>query len=103
MMSIILLLVEVDVFVTSKEIGNDTYSEVVVEPWGLRGVVRDESKHGIGNVQEESSLVERKRDLVTNDPCLGYFDPLTKLLCETCDNTYELFIISPTIVHCASY
>ncbi len=74
---------------------------------GEMSVVSNEIQ-SFGNVQEESSRVGRQRNLVTNDPCLEYFDPTTKLLCKTCDNTdpansFELFIMSPTIVHCASH
>lgn len=68
---------------------------------------RSTSKN-VEGVQEDSSIVKRQRNLITNDPCLEYFDPLTKLLCKTCDSTdpdstYHLFIMSSTIVHCASY
>ena len=46
------------------------------------------------------------RRLDTADPCLEYFDPLTKQLCKRCDDSnlqFELFILSLNIVHCAVF
>jgi len=50
-------------------------------------------------------VTARARRLST-DPCEEYFDSPTNLLCKSCDRSdpniqYELFIMSPTIVHCA--
>jgi hypothetical protein len=39
---------------------------------------------------------------LTPDPCTDYFDKDTKQLCKECDDSYELFIMSPKIVHCAT-
>jgi hypothetical protein len=39
---------------------------------------------------------------LTADPCNDYFDKDTKQLCKECDISYELFIMSPKIVHCAA-
>ncbi len=42
------------------------------------------------------------RRLTDDDPCIAYFDEITKQLCKQCVDSYELFIMSPKIVHCAS-